>query len=149
MIGGVVTLPVLGFAVLPPFIDQGHPDIDVGSIDDFPENKFVITTFLLDPEQGEVSRRTAYIRNNGLLGDAPSFTILSNRCVHLGCPVQVNGLPLDEQKETEKNNGQSRSTGSRPRPPRASAARATAASTTPRATERPARRCARSTATSS
>ena len=106
MIGGVVTLPVLGFTVLPPFIDQGHPDIDVGAIDDFPENKFVITTFLLDPEQGEVSRRTAYIRNNGLLGDAPSFTILSNRCVHLGCPVQVNGLPLDEQKETEINNGQ-------------------------------------------
>ena len=43
----------------------------------------------------------------------------------------------------------SRSTGFRPPPPRASAARATAASTTRRATERPARRCARSTATSS
>ena len=101
VIGGVVTLPVLGFAVLPPFIDQGHPDIDVGSIDDFPENKFVITTFLLDPEQGEVSRRTAYIRNNGLLGDALA-TEIAELCVHLGCPVQVNGLPLDEQKETEK-----------------------------------------------
>ena len=106
VIGGVVTLPVLGFTILPPFIDQGHPDIDVGALDDFPEGKFVITTFLLDPAQGEVSRRTAYIRNNGLLDDQPSFTTLSNRCVHLGCPVQVNGLPLDEQKETEKNNGQ-------------------------------------------
>ena len=102
LIGAVVTAPVLGFTVLPPFIKQGHPDIDVGALDDFPENKFVITTFLLDPKQGEVSRRTAYIRNNGLLDGAPSFTTLSNRCVHLGCPVQVNGLPLDEEKKTEK-----------------------------------------------
>jgi Rieske Fe-S protein len=105
VIGGVVTVPVLGFTVLPPFIKQGHPDIDVGALDDFPENKFVITTFLLDPKQGEVSRRTAYIRNNGLLDGKPSFTILSNRCVHLGCPVQVNGLPLEDQKKTETRNG--------------------------------------------
>jgi menaquinol-cytochrome c reductase iron-sulfur subunit len=102
VIGGIVTLPVLGFTVLPPFIKQGHREIDVGAIDDFPENKFVITTFLLKPEDGEVSRRTAYIRNNGLLNGVPSFTALSNRCAHLGCPVQVNGLPLDEQKKTEK-----------------------------------------------
>jgi Rieske Fe-S protein len=106
VIGGVVTVPVLGFTVLPPFIKQGHPDIDVGALDDFPESKFVITTFLLDPKQGEVSRRTAYIRNNGLLEGQPSFTILSNRCVHLGCPVQVNGLPLDDMKKTETRNGQ-------------------------------------------
>jgi Rieske Fe-S protein len=105
VIGGVVTVPVLGFTVLPPFIKQGHPDIDVGALDDFPEKAYVITTFLLDPKQGEVSRRTAYIRNNGLLDGKPSFTILSNRCVHLGCPVQVNGLPLDDQKKTEKRDG--------------------------------------------
>jgi Rieske Fe-S protein len=105
VIGGVVTVPVLGFTVLPPFIKQGHPDIDVGALDDFPENKYVITTFMLDPAQGEVSRRTAYIRNNGLLDGKPSFTILSNRCVHLGCPVQVNGLPLEGQKKTESRNG--------------------------------------------
>jgi Rieske Fe-S protein len=102
VIGGVVTAPVLGFTVLPAFTDQGHPEIDIGAIGDFPENKFVIATFMLDPAQGEVSRRTAYVRNNGLLDGAPSFTILSNRCVHLGCPVQVNGLPIDEDKKTEK-----------------------------------------------
>src|SRR5205807_10231464 len=41
------------------------------------------------------SRRTAFIRNNGSLGTGnaavPSFTIISNRCAHLGCPVQANG----------------------------------------------------------
>jgi Rieske Fe-S protein len=105
LIGGIVTLPVAGFALLPPFIDQGTDDIDVGPIDKFPENSFVITTFLLYPEQGEVSRRTAYIRNNGFVGDAPSFTILSSRCVHLGCPVQVNGLPIDDDREVERMDG--------------------------------------------
>ena len=95
-----MTAPVLGFTVLPPFIKQGHPEIDVGAVDDFPENKFVTTTYLLNPEQGEVSRRTAYIRNNGFLGESPSFTVLSNRCVHLGCPVQINGLPLKKSSET-------------------------------------------------
>jgi menaquinol-cytochrome c reductase iron-sulfur subunit len=102
VIGGIVTLPIVGMALGSPFIDQGTDDIDVGPIDDFPEGRFVITTFLLDPEQGEVSRRTAYIRNNGPLDGAPSFTILSNRCVHLGCPVQVNGLPLEDAAQTER-----------------------------------------------
>jgi Rieske Fe-S protein len=106
LIGVVVTAPVLGFTILPPFVKQGHPKIDVGAIEDFPENQYVIATYLLRPEEGEVSRRTAYIRNNGLLDDVPSFTILSNRCVHLGCPVQVNGLPIDAQRKTEVNEGQ-------------------------------------------
>jgi Rieske Fe-S protein len=106
LIGAIVTAPVLGFTILPPFIKQGYPEIDVGAIDDFPLNKYVIVTFLLNPEHGEVSRRTAYIRNNGELDGAPSFTTLSNRCVHLGCPVQVNGLPLDDQSSTERNEGQ-------------------------------------------
>ena len=102
LIGGIVTLPILGPALVDPFVGQGTDDIDVGALDDFPENRFVITTFLLDPAEGEVSRRTAYVRNNGLLDGAPSFTILSSRCVHLGCPVQVNGLPIDDEAKTER-----------------------------------------------
>ena len=44
-----------------------------------------------------VSRRTAFVRNNGLARQGqPSFTIISNHCAHLGCPVQPNG-PLDER----------------------------------------------------
>ena len=42
------------------------------------------------------------MRNNGLKDGVPSFTILSNRCVHLGCPVQVNGLSLEDQKQLVK-----------------------------------------------
>lgn len=105
VITGMVALPVAGFAVLPAFVGQGSDDIDIGPIDDYPEGEFVVATFLSKPEQGEVSRRTAYVRNNGFKDGVPSFTILSNRCVHLGCPVQVNGLSLEDQKQLVKVEG--------------------------------------------
>jgi Rieske Fe-S protein len=106
-IGGLVTLPVLGFAVLPSFSKPQTPEVDLGPITNFPEGKFVIANFLQEPEQGEVSRRTAYVRYNGRTDDGePSFTILSSRCVHLGCPVQANGpfdgAPLDVAEFAEQ-----------------------------------------------
>ena len=96
----MITLPVLGFAVLPSFTNQHEPDVDLGPIDEFPEGEFVIATFLENPEIGEVSRRTMYIRNNGQLKGVPSFTVLYSRCVHLGCPTQPNGPIFDDQKST-------------------------------------------------
>jgi Rieske Fe-S protein len=86
-----VTLPVTGFAVLPAFLGQRRRAINLGPIGAFPEGQFVIATFLSDPSQGEVSRRAAYVRNNGPVGAVPSFTILSSRCTHVGCPTQPNG----------------------------------------------------------
>jgi hypothetical protein len=76
LIGLIVTAPILGFAVLPGFTDQDYESVPLGPMDNFPEDKWMIATFMRDPEQGEVSRRTAYIRNNGLLDCAPSFTII-------------------------------------------------------------------------
>ena len=99
-IGAIVTLPVLGFAVLPAFVDQEPDEVDLGPLENFPEGEFVISTFLLAPDQGEVSRRTVYARYNGLKDELPSFTLLSNRCVHLGCPVQPGG-PIVEEDATE------------------------------------------------
>jgi len=62
-----------------------------------------ITSFTSNPVQGDVSRRTAYIRNNGLTKEKqPSFTIIYSRCVHLGCPVQPNGPKFEDQKKTYK-----------------------------------------------
>jgi Rieske Fe-S protein len=96
-IGGLITLPVMGFAVLPGFLGQTQHKVDLGPIEKFPLGKWFIATFITDPAEGEVSRRTAFIRNNGNVADpqtkqqVPSFTIISNRCVHLGCPVQANG----------------------------------------------------------
>jgi len=99
MIGGLVTVPVIAMAVGDPFVKDPKAEVDLGPLADFPEGQFVIATFLADPEEGEVSRRTVYIRNNGIANGQPSFTIVSNRCTHLGCPVQVNGLVLDDQKK--------------------------------------------------
>jgi len=95
VIGGLITVPVAGFAVLPGFLGQKRHEVDLGPVQDFTQGQWYIGTFMLDPSEGEVSRRTAFIRNNGSLGTGnaavPSFTIISNRCAHLGCPVQANG----------------------------------------------------------
>jgi Rieske Fe-S protein len=95
LIGGIITVPVAGFAVLPGFLGQKRHKVDLGPVADFTEGQWYIGTFMVDPAEGEVSRRTAFIRNNGSLGSGkaqvPSFTIISNRCAHLGCPVQANG----------------------------------------------------------
>ena len=99
-LGGILTLPVLGFMVLPPFTDVEEDEVDLGPLENFPEGEYVIATYLSNPEQGEVSRRTAFVRNNGFAESGlPSFTILYSRCVHLGCPVQPNG-PIDENAMT-------------------------------------------------
>jgi Rieske Fe-S protein len=96
-IGAVVTLPVLGFTVLPPFTDVEESEADLGPLENFPRGTYVIASYLANPKAGEVSRRTAFVRNNGdTEAGEPSFTILYSRCVHLGCPVQPNG-PIDEQ----------------------------------------------------
>jgi Rieske Fe-S protein len=99
VIGGVITVPVLGFAVLPSFTNQHDQEVDLGPIENFPENEFVIATYLEDPKVGEVTRRTMYIRYNGQLDGEPSFTTIYSRCAHLGCPVQPNG-PIEEDKRT-------------------------------------------------
>jgi Rieske Fe-S protein len=102
-IGAVVTLPVLGFMVLPSFTNVEEDEVDLGPLENFPEGEYVIASYLSNPRQGEVSRRTAFVRNNGSTeGGEPSFTVLYSRCVHLGCPVQPNG-PIDEDAAKEVN----------------------------------------------
>jgi Rieske Fe-S protein len=106
LIGAVVTVPALGFAVLPAFVDQEYDDVDLGTLDNFPEGQWLITKFQsVADEPGDVARRTAYVRNNGTQDGQPSFTIISNRCVHLGCPVQPQGLTEEETTEVEAESG--------------------------------------------
>jgi Rieske Fe-S protein len=105
VIGGILTVPVAGFAILPAFLGQKGHKVDMGPVGAYPTGKWFIATFIVDPKQGDVSRRTAFVRNNGPVGNnVPSFTIISNRCAHLGCPVQANGPTgaiLGEKNVTE------------------------------------------------
>jgi Rieske Fe-S protein len=98
VIGGLVTVPALGFAVAPAFVGQDYPNADLGPLDSYPEGEWRVATFTSAPIDGTVSRRTAFIRNNGLKDNVPSFSILSNRCVHLGCPTQPQGPPGETEK---------------------------------------------------
>jgi len=112
LIGGLVTVPVAGFAVLPSFLGQKRHEVDMGPVADYKEGQWYIATFDTDPSQGDVAKRTAFVRNNGSIAQegqqVPSFTIISNRCAHLGCPVQANGpsgsiLGLKNQTAHGKN----------------------------------------------
>jgi Rieske Fe-S protein len=109
LITGIVTVPILGFAVVPAFANQELDEVDLGPLENFPEGTWIETTYLSNPAEGEVSRRTAYIRNNGNLPNrenVPSFTIISNRCVHLGCPVQASGPRGEQDKKVQTDAGE-------------------------------------------
>jgi menaquinol-cytochrome c reductase iron-sulfur subunit len=106
VIGALVTVPVLGFTVLPAFLEQGEDDHDLGPLENYPEGEWKIATFPTNPEAGDVSRISVFVRYNGVVEHPetkkpePSFTILSNHCVHLGCPVQPNGpTPVASRKK--------------------------------------------------
>jgi menaquinol-cytochrome c reductase iron-sulfur subunit len=101
VIGAVVTVPVLGPMLVQPFRRDKRHSLDLGPLTDWPVGQWQIATFLTDPAEGEVTRRTAYVRNNGELEGEPSFTIISNRCAHLGCPVQPNGPVFSQKKKVE------------------------------------------------
>jgi len=100
-IGGLVTIPALGFMIAPAFVGQGDEEVDLGPLDNFPQQQYVIAQF--NSKKGEpqdVGRRAAFIRNNGQVNNVPSFTIISNRCAHVGCPTQPQGLPGQRKEIT-------------------------------------------------
>jgi Rieske Fe-S protein len=104
--GGLVALavaaPAAGLAILPSLLGRRRRPVDLGPIGAFPEGEFVVATFLADPRAGEVSRHSAYVRNNGPAGGLPSFTIMSSRCTHVGCPTQPNGPLFPQQRRAER-----------------------------------------------
>jgi Rieske Fe-S protein len=105
-VGGLVGLltlaPAAAFFGFPAFFGQRQKSVDLGPIDAFPVGQFVVARFLSDPQAGVISRRAAYVRNNGLLGRLPSFTILSSRCTHVGCPTQPNGQVFTQRTKVEQ-----------------------------------------------
>jgi menaquinol-cytochrome c reductase iron-sulfur subunit len=104
IIGAIVTLPAVAAALVPGFVKQGAKKVDLGPLSNFEEGQYYVATFERNAEEGHISRMSAFIRNNGDLNGTPSFTCISNRCVHLGCPVQSGGPVFDDRKKTVKSN---------------------------------------------
>jgi Rieske Fe-S protein len=105
LIGAFVTIPPIFLALVPPFLKQSKKPVDLGPISQFPLNQWRVVTFRLVPNGQAVWNRTAYIRYNGPLNGVPSFTIISNRCAHLGCPVQPLGLVQQNLAKTQRTVG--------------------------------------------
>jgi cytochrome b6-f complex iron-sulfur subunit len=97
LVGAIVALPAAALMIVPSFQHRRQRRVDLGPMSNFPEGRYVATTFELDPAIGTVSRRTAFVRYNGQLNNEPSFTIISNRCTHVGCPTQPNGPLFTDQ----------------------------------------------------
>ena len=90
-IGAVVTLPVLGFAVLPAFESHDLPEIDRAA-GQLPRGAIRDRQLPGEPPAGgRLPPHRVRPQQRPTSGGVPSFTILFSRCVHLGCPVQANG----------------------------------------------------------
>jgi menaquinol-cytochrome c reductase iron-sulfur subunit len=100
LMGAMIAVPVAGMALAPAVGGTDFEAVKLGNVDDFPEGRY--TKVVLEPHKGDhdayVKKRVAYVRRNA---DASAdklaprgqgeFTVISNRCAHLGCPVQESG----------------------------------------------------------
>ena len=97
-VGGLATmafgLPALGFALGPNFSQtEPHRWQDVGPEEDFGTQAYVQKIIDLIPDVADSGKTTIYVRktdpakDDKKLQDQP-FVAISNRCMHLGCPVR-------------------------------------------------------------
>jgi Rieske Fe-S protein len=87
LIGAAITVPVVGFALGPAFAGEKWYWVDLGPVDTYPDKAAAYTAvrFERTPDGGNLERRVAFVRRD----DGENFTIVSNTCMHLGCPVQA------------------------------------------------------------
>ena len=96
---GVITaaafaLPALGFAIGPVFSRMPWQWQAVGSPSDFNELTYVTKVITIVPQIGEAGLTITYMRKRDPAIDTEpadqynQFIALSNRCMHLGCPVR-------------------------------------------------------------
>ena len=99
LVGAMIGVPVAGMALAPAVSGRKFEDIVVGKVADFKEGEYTKVVIEPNPDtpDGYVTQRVAFVRKNAsnfedkLTGEKGGFTIVSNRCVHLGCPVTQSG----------------------------------------------------------
>jgi Rieske Fe-S protein len=88
------TLPALGFALGPLFSREPFNWQVIGLPADFPDNTYTTVTVTIVQGIGEAGKSIAYVRaRNPAIDTEPEdkyshFVALSDRCMHLGCPVR-------------------------------------------------------------
>jgi len=97
-VGGVASaafgLPALGFALGPIFSrTEPHTFQDVGPVEDFNGVSYTVKIIDLVANVADSGKTTVYVRkyNQAIDGDKSSdqpYVAISNRCMHLGCPVR-------------------------------------------------------------
>jgi Rieske Fe-S protein len=95
-IGGVVTVPVVGYALAPATEEAAFTPVSLGRADRFTsEQGFAPTpvSYVQDQAQPLVSSGLAYVHSTGRhsndwLSPDAKFVVFSNHCTHVGCPAQ-------------------------------------------------------------
>jgi len=85
LIGVAIAVPAVGYVLGPSFTKEDWYWASFGAVDNpaFKEGEYQPVVFERG-DLGELDRRVAFVRRDG----AEEFTIISNICMHLGCPVQ-------------------------------------------------------------
>jgi hypothetical protein len=147
LVGLGVALPATGAAILSSLGGGRQRPVDLGPVNAFPEGQYVIATFLSDPEAGEVSRRAA---PHTCATTAWSAACRASRSSPAAAPMSAARPSPTARRSRAGWSGRAPARSALlGRSRRGSVVLATAASSTPRATGRPALRRGRSTATGS
>lgn len=99
LMGALIAVPVAGMALSPVFAGSDFEPVFLGNIDEFPDGEFVKVILQpgADKPDAYVRKKVAFVRQNAKPGDdslalegQEQFTVVSNTCMHLGCPVQAS-----------------------------------------------------------
>jgi Rieske Fe-S protein len=99
-IGGVIVTPVAGYVLAPAAEETTFRPVSLGPVSRFTsETGFAPTAapYVEDPAQPLVSSGLAYVHHTGghdhdWLAPGAMFVVFSNRCTHVGCPAQADGV---------------------------------------------------------
>lgn len=103
LMGALIAVPVAGMALGPVFGGEDFEPVFVGNLDEFSEGTFtkVVLTPHSDKPDAYVRKKVAFVRKNTRKEDGTwsdrlalkgqeEFSVISNVCMHLGCPVQAS-----------------------------------------------------------
>ncbi|MCW2962595.1 MAG: Rieske (2Fe-2S) iron-sulfur domain protein [Thermoleophilia bacterium] len=99
IMGALIAAPVAGMALGPVFGGEKFEPVVLGKLDEFKDGEFVKVVLHPhgDKPDAYVRKKVAFVRRNKdakddslALDGQEEFSVVSNVCMHLGCPVQAS-----------------------------------------------------------